>query len=114
LYRKIKGKAFELVGMDETVDLTEPGLEHFEIRGPVAFGYTLDEEPETTTETQLTPNQILAEANLLPVSDYYLVELEEDGTQDSYLNRGDEPITMKCPALKFVSIFNGETPVSQI
>jgi hypothetical protein len=41
-----------------------------------------------------------------------LVRINADGSQDSYQKYPDKPIRMVCPAVKFVSVFKGETPVS--
>jgi hypothetical protein len=60
----------------------------------------------------MTPNQILEDAGITPVKDYYLVRINPDGSQDSFKDTPDNPIKMVCPAVKFVSAFRGETPVS--
>ncbi|MBY0482417.1 MAG: multiubiquitin domain-containing protein [Chitinophagaceae bacterium] len=112
LFIKLKGCEFELIRPHQKVDLTSGGTEHFVTKPPVVFHYTVDKEPETTEEAEMTPNQILAAAGIEPVKDYYLVQLDPDGTQHSYKGHGNDPIRMKCPALHFVSVFNGETPVS--
>ena len=112
LYQKLKHSDFEKIDLNETVDLTKPGIEHFTVKPPEVFYYTVDEEPETTDQKELTPNQILELAGIKPVTDYYLVQINPDGTQTSYKETPTNPIVMKCPAMKFVSIFRGETPVS--
>jgi hypothetical protein len=40
------------------------------------------------------------------------VQVLHDGEQISYLGKGNEPIKMRCPGPKFISVFNGEVPVS--
>ena len=112
LYQYFCKGDFKRIGLHDTVDLTEHGIEHFVIKPPEVFHYAVDTDPETTEEKELTPNQILELADIKPVKDYYLVEVLPDGEQKSYKGKGDEPIKMKCPALKFISAFNGETPVS--
>lgn len=102
----------ELVRPHEKVDLTEKGVEHFVTKPPVVFYYTVDKEPETTEEIELTPNQILELAGITPVEDYYLVRVNSDGSQVSYKDSPNTPIKMECPAVKFISVFKGETPVS--
>lgn len=112
LYLKLKHCDFELIKLSDKVDLTERGVEHFVTKPPIVFHYSVDNEPETTEFSELTPNQILEFAGITPVADYYLVQILEDGKQVSYKDTPDNPIKMKCPAMKFVSVFRGETPVS--
>lgn len=112
LYQKLKHNDFEKIDLNEKVDLTKPGIEHFVVKAPEVFFYTVDNEPETTDQKELTPNQILELAGIKPVSDYYLVQINHEGTQTSYRDIPTTPIKMMCPAMKFVSVFRGETPVS--
>lgn len=112
LYQKFKDCDFEKISLDEKIDLAKPGIEHFIVKPPEVFNYTVDGEPETTDKKELTPNQILELAGITPVADYYLVQITADGGQISYKDHPDAPIAMRCPAMKFVSAFRGETPVS--
>jgi hypothetical protein len=112
LFQLIRGYELERVGLDQQVDLAKPGIEHFLVTETEVFYYTVDDEPETTEQRELTPGQILLEAGIKSVSDYYLVKVNADGSQESYKDRMDKPIKMVCPAVKFVSVFKGETPVS--
>lgn len=112
LYMKLKGCDFEKIDLDEIVDISNPGIEHFIVKPPEVFYYTVDAEPETTDQKELTPNQILELAGIIPVNDYYLVQINHDGNQTSYMDIPTIPIVMRCPAMKFVSVFRGETPVS--
>ena len=112
LYQKLKHCDFEKIDLNEKVDLTTPGIEHFVIKPPEVFHYTVDGEPETTDQKELSPNEILELAGITPVNDYYLVQKNPDGSEVSYKGKPNESIKMLCPAMKFVSIFNGETPVS--
>lgn len=112
LYQKLKHSDFEKIDLNETVDLVKPGIEHFTVKPAEVFYYTVDEEPETTDQKELTPNQILELAGINPVTDYYLVQINSDVSQTSYRDTPSTPIIMRCPAMKFVSIFRGETPVS--
>jgi len=112
LYLKARDCDFELIRPHEEVNLIERKVEHFVTKPPVVFHYFVDNEPETTEESELTANQILELAGILPVSDYYLVRINEDGSETSYKDIPNKPIKMVCPAVKFVSIFRGETPVS--
>jgi len=73
------------------------------------FQYTVDDEPQTTTEHTLTANQILQNAGLDSAT-YYLVEIRGQH-QESYQNKPDEPIHIH-QHMKFISVFNGPTTVS--
>lgn len=112
LYLKEKGCDFELVRSHEKIDLVEKGVEQFVSKPPLVFHYFVDDEPETTEENQLTPNQILELAGISPVKDYYLVRVNKDGSQISYRDTPDTPIKIECPAVRYISVFRGETPVS--
>lgn len=113
LYQKFRNHDFEKIDFDEEVDLSKPGIERFSVKPPEVFNYFVDDEPETTDQEKLTPNQILELAGITPVSDYYLVQIKPDGTQVSYKDNPNTLIQIQChPAMKFVSVFRGETPVS--
>ncbi|MDB4582385.1 multiubiquitin domain-containing protein [Draconibacterium sp.] len=112
LYQKFKHCDFEKIDLNEKVDLAKSGIEHFVVKPPEIFHYTVDGEPETTELKELTPNKILELAGIKPVSDYYLVLKNPDGSEISYKGKPEEPITMLCIGMNFVSIYNGETPVS--
>ena len=73
------------------------------------FQYTVDDEPQTTTEHTLTARQILQNAGLDPAT-HYLVEIKGQH-KESYQNKMDETIYMH-EHMKFVSVFNGPTTVS--
>ena len=111
LYQKLKGCDFEKISLDEVVDLTKTGIERFVTKGPEVFNYTLDAEPEMTDKSQMTPNEILKAGGLNP-SDYFLVQVLDDGTQKSYQSIPEEPIEMICAGMQFVSVFSGPMPVS--
>jgi hypothetical protein len=112
LYQKLRGCDFERIHLHDKINLVECEVEAFIIKPTEVFHYTVDGEPETTDEKELTPNQILEAADIIPVSDYYLVRVNADGSQDSFKNTPETPIKMLCPAVKFVSAYRGETPVS--
>jgi hypothetical protein len=111
LYQKFKGCDFEKISLDEPVDLSKPGLEQFTVKEAEVFNYTVDGEPEMTDKKTLSANEILALIGLNP-SDYYLVQLNPDGTQTSYKDNPDEPIIINCTGLKFVSAYRSGTPVA--
>lgn len=83
LYQKLKDCDFEKIDLKEKVDLAKGGIEHFVVKPTEVFNYFVDNEPETTDEKELTPNQILEAAGLTPVADYYLVRINSDGSQTS-------------------------------
>lgn len=112
LYQKLKDCDFEKIDLKEKVDLAKGGIEHFVVKPTEVFDYFVDNEPETTDEKELTPNQILEAAGLTPVKDYYLVRINPDGSQTSLKDSSDTPLKMVCPAVKFISAFRGETNVS--
>ncbi len=74
--------------------------------------FSLDDEPQETTERVLTPRQIMANAKPAPVdpNTHYLVQIEGQH-QVSYKDKPDEPIQMH-EKMRFVSISTGPTPVS--
>lgn len=74
--------------------------------------YTLDDEPQETTEKVLTPRQIMERARPKPIdpNTHYLVQLEGHH-QVSYEGKTDQPIHMH-EHMRFVSISTGPTPVS--
>ena len=59
LYQKLKSCDFEKVSLDEIVDLSNSGIEHFVTKEPEVYNYTVDGEPETTDKKLLTPLDIL-------------------------------------------------------
>jgi hypothetical protein len=69
----------------------------------------VDGEAITTTEEQLTANQILGLAGIDPATNY-LVQVE-GRHQVSYQGRGDEPIRAYENAV-FVSVSTGPIPTS--
>ena len=71
--------------------------------------YTVDGEPQSTTETTLTAAQILKNAGLDP-STYYLVQ-KEGQHQISFQGKPNEPIHMH-EHMVFIAISTAPTPVS--
>ena len=112
LYQKFKNCDFEKIDLNEEVDLSKKGIERFVVKEPEVFHYFVDDEPETTDFKKLTPIQILGYAGIAPVEDYYIIQLLPDGTQKSFEYSPDNEIIMTCPALKFISVFKGETQVA--
>ena len=73
------------------------------------FEYTVDDEPQTTTEHTLTASQILLKAGI-DSGTHHLVEIEGQH-QKSYQNKPDELIHMH-QHMKFISVYDGPTTVS--
>lgn len=71
--------------------------------------YTVDGEPQTTTERILTPVQILVAAGLNP-AERYLVLIQGDH-QTSYQGTPEAEVHMH-PHMAFVTIYTGPVPVS--
>ena len=83
---------------------TKPGKK----QGPV-FDYTVDDEPQSTSEHTMTPTEILSNAGIDPAT-HYLVEIVGN-TQKSYKDKPNEPIHMH-EHMKFLSVATSSTPVS--
>ena len=71
--------------------------------------YTVDNEPQTTRERELTAGQILRQAGIDPDT-HYLIEIRGHD-RESFKDRTDAEIRMH-DHLKFISIAVGPTPVS--
>lgn len=102
LYQKLKGCDFEKVSLDEIVDLSNPGIEHFVTKEPEVFNYTVNGEPETTDKKFLTPTEIL-KLDAINTHEFYLVQLNPDVTETEYAYAPEEKIKMVCTGMKFVS-----------
>ena len=77
--------------------------------GPHVINYTVDGEPQQSTERKLTPRQIITKAGLNP-EERYLVEIQGKH-QVSYKDKMDEPISLH-ENQKFVTVFIGPVPVA--
>lgn len=102
LYQKLKGCDFEKIGLDEIVDLSNPGIEKFVTKEAEVINYTVNDEPETTDKKVLTPLNILELAGIDHVK-FYLVQLHTDGHETVYAFMPEEPIKMLCTGMKFVT-----------
>jgi hypothetical protein len=71
--------------------------------------YTVDGKPQKTTETELTPDQILAKAEIDPKT-HYLVEIK--GREKISFQGKTEPIKLH-DGMKFISVSTHPTPVSR-
>lgn len=77
---------------------------------PKAIHFTVDGEPETTTDRKLTPEQVLRIAGLDPAV-YYLILLRGEKNQESYKDTPTATINMH-EGMKFITGSLGPTPVS--
>jgi len=111
LYLKRKGCEPDRIPLDELVDLTSPGVEIFFTRPPEVFYYKVDEEPEITEHKEMTPVQIMVAAGIDP-KQHYLIQVLENGDQIKYKDNPDEPIKMRCPEMKFITVLSGPCPFS--
>lgn len=112
IYQIIDDADVEVIDFNETIDLSIPGFEQFIVKESNIFDYFVDNDPETSDKKQLTANEILSRASYKP-TDYYLVELTENGQQVSYQDRPNDLITLThTPKKKFISIYRGNMPVS--
>ena len=73
------------------------------------FDYTVDDKPQSTSEHQLTPNQILTNAKIDPATNY-LVEII--GREKKSYQGINDPIHMH-EHMKFISVSTNPTPVSR-
>lgn len=75
------------------------------------FHYTVDGEPQETSDHELTPTQILTNAGI-DTANHYLVEI--DGAHRvSFQGKPNEEIHMH-ENQKFISVSTGPTPVSGV
>jgi hypothetical protein len=72
--------------------------------------YTIDDEPESTVKTVLTPTDILTDAGLDPQTNY-LEQLHHGHEPTSYKDTPDTKIDMK-DGMRFISKPRGPMPVS--
>ena len=72
--------------------------------------YTVNDEPQSTTEKELTPNQILQKAGIDSATNY-LVEIRGK-EKISFKDEPNTPIHIH-ENLKFISVSTGPKPVSR-
>lgn len=102
LYQKLKDCDFTKIDLDEEVDLSNPGIEHFVTKEPEVFNYQINKEPETTNKKHLTPIEILKQAGINPEHSY-LVQANEDSSETEFAYKPEEKIKMLCTGLKFIT-----------
>ncbi len=71
--------------------------------------YTVNDEPQSTTQKELTPVQIMENAGIDPARNY-LIQIEGNH-QESYKETPDKTIHMH-EKMKFITNFIGPKPVS--
>lgn len=74
------------------------------------ISYTVNDEPQSTTEKELTPIQIMTNAGVDSATNY-LIELQ-GAHQESYKDKPNQLIKMHNN-LKFITNFTGPTGVSK-
>jgi hypothetical protein len=102
IYQKLRDCDFELVRMDEVVDLRNSKIEHFQVKEPIVFHYLINKDPETTESKHLTASEILQLAGIDP-NESYLVQLQSHGPKIIYAFEPHKPIQMVCTGLHFIS-----------
>jgi hypothetical protein len=107
---KLTNKELEPVGMEESWDLSKPGIETFLVRPYHEFTIFVDDEPYKTHEVFMTPRQILEILVKLDPNKFYLKQILGH-KEISYKNDMDHEIAMKNH-LRFSTCKIDSTPVS--
>lgn len=102
LYQKLKKHDFEKVNLDDKVDLSNKGIEHFITKDADTFTYTVDGEHEMTDKKFLTPNEIM-KLDSIDSNHFYLIQVLENGSKRVLAYSPDEPIEMSCEGLVFIT-----------
>ncbi len=104
----LKGGKRQPVQDDETVTITDG--EHFVVVPHVhMIHYTVNDEPQSTTERELTPVKIMENAGIDPNLNY-LIKIDGHN-QESFRNDPGKVIHMHN-GMKFITNFMGPKPVS--
>lgn len=109
LYKKITGREFEPIQYDETVDLSELGIEFFKVSHRREISFEVDDETYSTQELEMTPIQILKVVNYESPK-YYLKQIKEN-MEITYKNDMHKSIDM-IGHLKFITCKNEPATVS--
>ncbi len=75
--------------------------------------FSLDGEEVTTTEHEMTPDQIIHDLGGKDPTQNYLVELRGKDQQESFKGRGEEPVHLHDNQ-RFIIVSLGSTPVSDL
>ncbi|MCF8276994.1 MAG: multiubiquitin domain-containing protein [Flavobacteriales bacterium] len=100
LLLKIQKKDFEYIRPDESVDLSQPEIEHFQAKRLKAVHYEVNDVAQETLESELTVSEILTKAGF-SVSEFFLKELR-GGKEISYENDPDVKIRIRN-GMKFLA-----------
>lgn len=100
LLLKMQRKDFAYIRPDESVDLAEPGIEHFQAKRLKAIRYEVNDVAQETVESELTVREILTNANF-STAEYFLKELR-GGNEISYENDLDVKIRIR-QGMKFLA-----------
>lgn len=100
LYKKIKGREYEPIQLDEIVDLEEPGIEKFKASPRKNIVFRVDDEDYSTNELELTPIDIFKIIGLDP-SKFYLKQI--DGHIDINYKNDETKCIVMLGHLKFIT-----------
>jgi multiubiquitin len=109
LFKRIEGREFEPIQLDEKVDLGEPGIERFRAAPKKTISFSVDDEKYKTDEIDLNPVDIF---NIIGLdsSKFYLKQIKGH-MEISYKNDEHKEIRM-LGHLKFITCKNEPTTVS--
>jgi hypothetical protein len=96
------GCDFKIVRPNDEVDLKNLGTEEFRTKDPVSFNYRINDQPETTDYSAMTPRQFLERAAISP-DDQYLVQIFADKPEQHYAWLLDTEIKMVCSGMQFIT-----------
>jgi hypothetical protein len=100
LLLKMQRKDFAYIRPDETVDLGQPGIEHFQAKRLKAIRYEVNDVTQETVESELTVREILTNADF-STAEYFLKELR-GGNEISYENDLEVKIRIR-QGMKFLA-----------
>lgn len=106
---KLSGREFEPVELDETKDLSQPGIERFEVNPIKKLTIFLDDEEIPVPKCFMTPVEILALKGYKP-EDYYLKQILGH-KEITYKDDENHVIAIVC-GMKFSTCKKGPTGVS--
>lgn len=109
LYKKLTGREYEPIQLEENVDLDEPGIEHFKVFPRKELSFSVDDEIFHTKELELTPLSIFQLIHLS--SDQYYLKQIMKHMEITYKNDLDKKIDM-LDHPKFITCKKEPTTVS--
>jgi hypothetical protein len=102
LYKNKEHCDFDPVALTEVIDLGNLGTEKFTVKDATSFDYTVNGEPETSTQKLLTPEEILKRAGIDPEKEY-LIQVIHQAPDVVYAFTPDAKIQLLCPGPKFIT-----------